>query len=464
MAIAASDGGSSYSEYLKKQQQAEFQKTLNEITARETAKVQTPSTTKSTSTQAKAKTSTTSKAAAPKATSTKATTKNTGSSASNKTSAIKQSATTINKGADAYADVFTGLVSDANKSAGTFNYNTIAPMKQTAPTLLDADTLAKMYGLDYNYNNIYNMMMDNVDKGYESRYADQATAENNYYDDAAAAQNTLLDTLSQQQSQAIATGASRGAQAANALSAVLGLSQNFASGATQLADARAQLSKQKAADVSQAGVNAFNTYNTMGQQLADISKNVYSSDTSRYVGGLDYNAAAASSNAQMAAQKMASQAQYQSSYNNNLADILNQYMSGRITLEQAQIAANAQVQSARQYGAEAAIASSGSNERAAAIAAGATRYAADMNRDASNIAATANKEASMYGANMQLANSAQQRGADANMTVVNNLTGLLEGVRQGTTTPAAARSMLTGMYQQGMIGSTVYQTYLQLFQ
>ena len=96
-------------------------------------------------------------------------------------------------------------------------------------------------------------------------------------------QSTLAESLAQQQSQAIQTGTNRGMQAANALSSVLGVSQQFAGGAGQLAQQRAQLGKDYAQQQAQAGVNAMNQSTDVAKYLADISKNIYSTEGASYV-------------------------------------------------------------------------------------------------------------------------------------------------------------------------------------
>ena len=217
------------------------------------------------------------------------------------------------------------------------------------PILRDAATLAELYGLDYDYDSILNTLTKTVDTSYTARRADQDVAENKYYDNTANAQDTLASMLAQQQSQAIQQGTNKGMQAANALSSMLGVSQQFAGGATQLAQDRVQIGREYQASLAKAGENALGTYNTMGQQLGTLSHQLYSDEMSRYAADVDYNAAIAAANASAAAAADQAQAQYSSALANSIADIQNSFNSGQISRENAELAAQTQLRAASQY-------------------------------------------------------------------------------------------------------------------
>ena len=283
---------------------------------------------------------------------------------------VKKPATTAVKkptASQTYTNEYTSAVDKllANTGGKDYDYEKVKTSNVPKPSLKTAKELAQLYGLDYNYDNIYNTLMNSVNKSYDTRYAEQGNAEGKYYDQAATAQSTLMDTIRQQQSQAVQQGTNKGMQAANALSSMLGVSQQFAGNATSLAEQRALIAKEQQASIAKTGESALNAYNTMGQQLGDISKNLYSSDTSSYAAGLDYNASANTANASMAASAMQAQAQVQATLTNSLADIQNSFHSGQISKETANIASNAQIQSAKQYGVDAATINSAATRAAA---------------------------------------------------------------------------------------------------
>jgi hypothetical protein len=408
--------------------------------------------------------------------------------------------TGVNSTAEDWTDLYNQIVQTAIPNGGQYSYDKIATMDVNKPEFRTAADLAAATGLDYNYDNIYNTLMKSVNAGHDAQLSEQKASEGKYYDNAATAQSTLAETLAQQQAQAIQVGTNRGMQAANALSSVLGVSQQFAGNATNLANQRSQIAKDYAAQQAQTGVNAMNQYNDIGKYLGDLSKHLYSSDTSAYVGQLDYNAGVNAANAQMASQQMASQSQYQTALASNFADIMNQYYSGQITLEQAKIAADAQVQAAKVYGVDAATVTAASNEAIAKTNAAASNYAADQNYaaaqynadknyaastytadknyDSNTYVADQNRSASDYQAQMNwsanMTNS--QRNQDANkytadmqantakqQTAGNAITGLITGYNSGAMSAEDANNALYGYYQAGIIDASTYNTVSNIF-
>lgn len=135
-----------------------------------------------------------------------------------------------------------------------------------------SDTL-KRQGLDYSAEDV--QKMGDV---FNSAYQQQATdaykkAQNDYYNNMRSAQNTLADTMRRNNAQAVATGASRGLNAANELSAMLGLTQEAAAGSKQLgSDYGAQLSdaRVKADELASQLMQSSqqNASNVLGQEVA----------------------------------------------------------------------------------------------------------------------------------------------------------------------------------------------------
>ena len=81
-------------------------------------------------------------------------------------------------------------------------------------------------------------------------------AENNFYNQMYNTQRTAMDTIRQSNANAVSTGASRGMQAANELSALLGLQQESIASATELANARRQTAQEETAAMLQNIVQA----------------------------------------------------------------------------------------------------------------------------------------------------------------------------------------------------------------
>ena len=381
---------------------------------------------------------------------------------------VKTNVTTgVDSTATEVVDNLAQLINAAIPNAGDYSYEEFKNIATETPALQNAQDLAKLYGLDYDLESIYNTLMKANDAGYDARYEQQKQVEGKYYTNAAVAQNTLTDTLQKQQSQAILTGANKGMQAAQALSSMLGTSQQFAAEATQLAQDRQLIAKEQAASTAMTGVNALNAYNTMGQQLADVSKTVYSADTSKYVGQLDYNAANTTANAQLQSQGMASKAQWESTYANNIASAYQQYYSGQITLEQARIQADAAIESAKVYGLDAANVTAAANKQIAMTNQTASNYNASKNYDATKYAADRSAAASAFAAtkNAQAtaaASAGYNKGDDISMKMAgaNLIAGLMASYNLDDITAEDAEVTLQGWKAAGFIDQSVYDNAL----
>ena len=356
--------------------------------------------------------------------------------------------------ADEYMKSINALFPDGVENRYTFD-----PIQQIAavmPQLRSAAELAQMYGLDYDYDKIYNTLMKSVDDAYKVRYHDQEVAEGKYYDNAATAQSTLADTLAQQQSQAIQTGTNRGMVASQALSSMLGVSQQFGENATRLAQDRGKLSKEYGASKSATGEKALGMYNEMGMYLGDLAKNLYSSDMSGYAAQLDYNASVNTANSTMSAASMGAQAQLESTLSNSLANIYNNHYNGLISLEQAKIAAEAEVKAAKVYGADAATINGAANQAIAKIGADAQVSSAQIASQGNVAAAQASAQGYIDAAKI---NSTAQNNSAAGSAVA----GLLEAVNQGLYSKGEANKILNDMYNAGVITENWYNSYAGLF-
>lgn len=82
-------------------------------------------------------------------------------------------------------------------------------------------------------------------------------AENQFYNQMYNTQKTTMDTIRQSNAAAVSSGASRGVQAANELSALLGLQQESVASATELAQANRQTAQEETAAVLENVLNAY---------------------------------------------------------------------------------------------------------------------------------------------------------------------------------------------------------------
>lgn len=185
----------------------------------------------------------------------------------------------------------------------------------TSPSVATGNQLTNTYGITQDRQEIANLLTEAINTQYDNLGIEQARNEDRFYDQLGAVQQTVLDTLGANNINAIQTGAARGVQAANELSAVLGLSQQGVAGATGLADARAQLATGREQALAQAQVDALTQSNNLGLSLGEIAANLYNADTVRYGSELNYNAALDAALAGLGAQQIAANAQVAASAN-----------------------------------------------------------------------------------------------------------------------------------------------------
>lgn len=164
------------------------------------------------------------------------------------------------------------------------------PVVQRTASLKNGNTLADMYGVTYDADALESKFNAATKAQYDASRREYMNTENAYYNNMYGNQQTALDTIRKNQNAAIATGASRGMQAANELSAILGMQQQGAQGATELTQSRNSLVDKEQAAYKQNAVDAQEQANSLGIQLGTLGSNIYASDTQYDVANLDYYA------------------------------------------------------------------------------------------------------------------------------------------------------------------------------
>lgn len=105
---------------------------------------------------------------------------------------------------------------------------------------------------------------------YDKQRTNLQTTENKFYNQLYDTQQTTMDTIRQSNAQAVATGASRGVQAANELSALLGLQQESVAGATDIANQATTLAQDETQAMLENALNAETQAQEANQALANI--------------------------------------------------------------------------------------------------------------------------------------------------------------------------------------------------
>lgn len=169
----------------------------------------------------------------------------------------------------------------------------------------------------------------------------QSGAERSYYQHLADAQNTAIDTIRQQYGSAIANGATRGMQAAQQLSAVLGMAGTANEEATQLAIDKQTRANQYASQMAQNAKDALQYSNSEQMELANLSRTLYNDAIQKQTAQLSYNQGINTDNANYNAARVSALGSLQSSLANTVAGVYNNNQSAIATLQSAIANANA---------------------------------------------------------------------------------------------------------------------------
>lgn len=160
------------------------------------------------------------------------------------------------------------------------------------PSLRSIDDLASLYGgITYDEAAIRAKFDAATKAEYDLRRREYEATANRFYEQMYGTQATALDTIRRNNAAAVATGASRGIQAANELSAILGLQETNTQTASELARQRNLLADQEGAAFAKNIVDAMTTSNAVKQALANLAANLYAADTQFDVGAMQYYAA-----------------------------------------------------------------------------------------------------------------------------------------------------------------------------
>ena len=156
--------------------------------------------------------------------------------------------------------------------------------------LRSAKELAKLYDINYDMDAIRGIYDDATNAKYALLSKELEQGENDFYTNNANANATLLDTLRKATSSAIATGASRGIAGAEQLGLMMEQQQAITEGATNLAQERANMADEIAAEKAENIIKALEYSDSLKTTLGNLSSNIYSADTQYDVGLLDWAA------------------------------------------------------------------------------------------------------------------------------------------------------------------------------
>lgn len=272
------------------------------------------------------------------------------------------------------------IINQIRGAVGTAEDTYVRPdlINTVDPTMLDVQAMSAMLGMDFTYDRaaIEEILQGAVDAQYDLRQTEQGIAERKYNQNMAVAQNTALDTMRQQQGQAVAQGASTGARAANELSAVLGISQQAAEEATQLAMDRQLMAKEEGVSRAQATSQALQQSNEAYLNYGALARQHYNDQIQQLAAELAYNQAINTDYAGYEANRYSADQNLLASIQQSGSNVYGNNQSSLAGIQQAIEQAQAQ------------------------------RYAADQQLEAQRIAANANIEAARLAASAAAAQAA----------------------------------------------------------
>lgn len=141
--------------------------------------------------------------------------------------------------------------------------------------------MADKLGLKYDFSEIVKIFEDAARDGNKVTKEMYDQAANKYYENIGAQSAEYLNSMRKANAEAANTGASRGVAAANELSALLGMTQQGAAGALDLALQGNLLGDQMGAALSQAQKDALSNFNSLGATLGELLNNAEAVDAQK---------------------------------------------------------------------------------------------------------------------------------------------------------------------------------------
>lgn len=150
--------------------------------------------------------------------------------------------------------------------------------------------LGPLYELDYDRNKIESIFNEGTDAQYALMQKENQIAQNQYANNQFANQQSALNTLRAQRNEQIASGMARGLNAAQEQGTVLGLQQEGAAGALELANQQQLEADKIAAEYASNVSKALQEANSVKQAMAQVAAQMYEADMLGYTGELSANA------------------------------------------------------------------------------------------------------------------------------------------------------------------------------
>lgn len=221
-------------------------------------------------------------------------------------------------------------VQNSGQSVGTYdvpNYSvdsnvSVGPVSAPLPKLMTAAELAELYGFNYDYDYILNMLNEGTDMYLNEMTEKAKKLQGDSLRNQSALYQQYLDTLRATRANAVNTGINRGALAAQELSQYLLAQQQIGTSQSDFNSKMYDLYNEAITERARNKETARQQYNQLGNALMSAAANLNANDVQRYAADLGAAAqiAAANASANAATKQAAIQAQ-----NNSYINWLNSY-------------------------------------------------------------------------------------------------------------------------------------------
>ena len=305
------------------------------------------------------------------------------------------------------------MAASASSSVVTTPLRFTDPVKATDRALISGANLAKQYGnINYDQGAIENVFQNAVDAEYAAKQAGYDRSAGQYYNRLGTSQNAYLDAMRKANAGAVQSGAALGMQSANALSGMLGMSQQTSADATKLVQDQRALVDQQAAAKAAAVQQAMQYADQQKAALMGAGVNLYSADTQKYIGELGANAQLGAANTAASAQGYTADQNLQGTRYNADQNLAGVRYGADQNLKGVDLTSSRNLSGTR-YAADQGLAGqkvyAGGMVQSAGVNANATRYAANQNVEAAKVTGAAQIESTM-----------QQGRANVLQTAMNN--------------------------------------------
>lgn len=188
------------------------------------------------------------------------------------------------------------------------------------PRLMSAAELAALYGINYDYDYILNMLNEGTDMYLNEMTEKAKKLQGDSLRNQSALYQQYLDTLRAARANAVNTGINRGALAAQELGQYLLTQQQIGQSQSEFNSNIYDLYNQAITERAKNKETAYDKYNALGQALMSASANLNANDVQRYAADMAYASQLAYSNAYAKAAATSAQNNWDVAWLNSLSN------------------------------------------------------------------------------------------------------------------------------------------------